>query len=490
MNRFTEIVPLVLTPLTPIHIGCGEDFEPTNYVIDDGVLYSFDPAALPLDEADRQLLMKSANRPGLDAILAVQQFFHGKRPECRRISPFGIPVAVGIAEWYEGRIGRVVQREGGGHGVGNELGIERTAHHLYGGTPYLPGSSLKGSARTGWLNDLDKGPPVRRDTRERPTENSSELEINLLGGSFSSDPFRLVQFADAAGANLKSRVVFAVDRRKRPRPDSKEKDLAVAREVIAGGQFRGAQGEIRFKARPGSAGPGRAAYPEKCIGDFATLARACNTFYQSRLEADLEVLTALGEAHWATALKSLIVALAPALDGGGATLLRVGRHSGAESVTLDRHRWIRIMEGRGNAHWARDATTIWLAADSEDSRADLRPFGWLLLERADDLPANDALNRWCEQEMNAAAAPRSGGEVPPSPSARARTRSSTTAGHTPASLAQAASAPLVFHRGDRVRNADGEVGAVVSDVKVGESTMTIEIDGDLETVRVSEWKRA
>ena len=201
-----------------------------------------------------------------------------------------------------------------------------------------------------------------RDRERSPArEESSQLENQILGGSFSSDPFRLVEFADAAGASLKSRVVFAVDRRKRPRPDSKEKDLAVAREAIAGGQFRAAQGEIRFKTRPASADPKHTPRAEKCIGDFAALARACNRFYGSRLEADLDVLAALGEAQWAGAFKSLIAALKPALDGGGAMLLRVGRHSGAESVTFDRHRWIRIMEGRGKAHWARDATTIWLA---------------------------------------------------------------------------------------------------------------------------------
>jgi hypothetical protein len=113
------------------------------------------------------------------------------------------------------------------------------------------------------------------------------------------------------------------------------------------------------------------------------------------------VLTALGEAQWAGAFKSLIAALKPALDGGGAMLLRVGRHSGAESVTLDRHRWIRITGSRGKAHWASEATTIWLATDHQDGGASLRPFGWLLLERADDLLTNDHLPRWCDAELNA-----------------------------------------------------------------------------------------
>ena len=112
-------------------------------------------------------------------------------------------------------------------------------------------------------------------------------------------------------------------------------------------------------------------------------------------------MVVLGETWWAGALKSLVAALAPALDDGRTMLMRVGRHSGAESVTLNRHRWVRIMEGRGKAHWAPDATTIWLAAEREDSRANIRPFGWLLVERSDDLQTNDHLRRWCDAELNA-----------------------------------------------------------------------------------------
>jgi CRISPR-associated protein Csm5 len=297
MNRFSEIVPLALTPLTPIHIGCGEDFEPTNYVIDDGTLYHFEPTVLPLNDSDRRLLIQSANRPGGEAIRAVQQFFYERRRECRRVSRFGIPVATGIADWYQRRVGQIVQQEAGGRRVSNELGIERTAHHLYTGKPYLPGSSMKGSARTGWLNSVDSVPSSPRD-RERPPardEISSQMETLILGGSFSSDPFRLVEFADAAGVELQSRVVFAVDRRKRPRPAvGKEKDLAVPREAIAGGQLRAAQGEIRFKSRPASSDPRKTPSADKCIGDFGSLARACNRFYRGRLEADLDVLGGFG----------------------------------------------------------------------------------------------------------------------------------------------------------------------------------------------------
>ena len=419
MHRFVEVVPIALTPLTPIHIGCGEDFEPTNYVIDDGVLYYFEPTRLSLTDIDRERLIKEANRKADEAIRAIQKFFYEKRRACREASRLAVPVAAGVTEWYEGRVGRVAQREAGGRTVSNQLEIERTAHHPHTGKPYLPGSSLKGSMRTGWLNDLDKGPPVRRTPDQGPRESSVKVEADLLGGDFKSDPFRLINVSDAASRDVQSRVVFAVDRRKQPRHDRsggrvEAKDLFVRREAICGGQIRVLQGEIRFKSLPASVPPQDVPAPGKRISDFATLARACNRFYRSRLEADLEVLAALGEVQWTSAFQSLIAALKPALEEGNMMLLRVGRHSGAESVTLDRHRWIRIMEGRGRAHWARDATTIWLAADRTDSSSDLRPFGWLLIERADNLLPNDPLNRWCDQEMHAFARSPSSGAIRPS----------------------------------------------------------------------------
>jgi CRISPR-associated protein Csm5 len=472
MNRFVEVVPLALTPLTPIHIGCGEDFEPTNYVIDDGILYHFEPARMSLTSEDRRLLVECANRRGDDAIRAIQRFFYDRRRECRRVSRLEVSAAAGVVGWYERRVGRVVEREPGRGTVSSELRIERTAHHPYTGRPYLPGSSLKGSARTGWLNDVDRVPPIQRDPTRPPgrDESSSQIESQILGGSFSTDPFRLVEFADAAGADLKSRVVFAVDRRKQPRRDGKEKDLAVNREVIVGGQFRSSQGEIRFKSRPAAASPQHVPSADKCIRDFALLARACNQFYRTRLEADLEVLDVLGEGRWVGNFRALIAALSLQLNEGRAILLRVGRHSGAESVTLDRHRWIRIIGGnRGTDRWAREATTIWLATESEDRTTNLRPFGWVLLERADNLLVNDNLSRWCEEEVNAS----SGAAVQPS-------RPSQAGGQPE----RAVQGPL--RRGDKVVYRDEP--ATIRDIAGTEARIDFQ-GGDIEWVPLSELKR-
>lgn len=41
MNEFMKRYELVISTLSPVHIGCGEDYEPTNYVMDGGCLYLF-----------------------------------------------------------------------------------------------------------------------------------------------------------------------------------------------------------------------------------------------------------------------------------------------------------------------------------------------------------------------------------------------------------------------------------------------------------------
>ena len=72
MNKFMQTHKVYLTPLSPIHIGCGEDFEPTNYVIDGETLFNFEPSQLALNERERIELLNAVNR--LD-LLAIQRFF-------------------------------------------------------------------------------------------------------------------------------------------------------------------------------------------------------------------------------------------------------------------------------------------------------------------------------------------------------------------------------------------------------------------------------
>ncbi len=115
------------------------------------------------------------------------------------------------------------------------------------------------------------------------------------------------------------------------------------------------------------------------------IAKACNQFYGASLEAELTLLRKRGyiDKTWSQRFDILMSQgwLSEALEENSAFLLRVGRHSGAESVTLNGLRDIKIMKGRGEKpDYLDHAKTLWLVGDERQLQTNLLPFGWMLVE--------------------------------------------------------------------------------------------------------------
>ena len=64
--KFLESCPLLISTLSPVHVGCGEDYDPTRYVIENDTLYEFEPGAAlaVLTAQDREQLLKIVNSSG------------------------------------------------------------------------------------------------------------------------------------------------------------------------------------------------------------------------------------------------------------------------------------------------------------------------------------------------------------------------------------------------------------------------------------------
>jgi CRISPR-associated protein Csm5 len=400
----TEQVQLKLTPLTPVHIGMGQDFDPTGYVIDDGLLYHFDPAAMLLDEGDRRALLACTKQPGADAILAIQRFFLERKELCKAASRIVVPVASGVAEQYRERVGRVAQRESSSTAV-NQLEIERTVHHPHTGVPYLPGTSVKGSIRTAWLDKVNSGHSLLdSEQRLKERQQSQAMERRLLDdGHFNTDPFRLLSISDASGLNVASQVYFSTNHKKRPViRDGNElpaQGPVARRECIAPAQYGSLSLSVAIDSLLGKFERGDTPKLQARLGSWSAVANACNAFYLPRLRNELVLLASrtLSTPNWTESVKRLLRNLEPAFAAGEAVVLRLGRHSGAESVTLDGVRTIRIMKGRGQpAEFGRESTTVWLAATTVDSRSDMLPFGWVVVHAADK--NLEALHQWCDEQ--------------------------------------------------------------------------------------------
>lgn len=215
MNAFLTTHRLHLTPLSPIHIGCGEDFEPTNYVIEKGLLYGFDPSRAALNDLQRSKILEVARRGALSSI---QCFFRDNAATFKPHAYVVMPVCKGVAHLYEQRIGKAANTESNGNVVFNKLIIER---HVYTGAlqlPFIPGTSFKGALRTAWIDDLNakRKPHDVRFKHNGEAQSSADLEKRLLQGDFATSPLRLLKVADLMPVREPEReVLFAVNRKKR-----------------------------------------------------------------------------------------------------------------------------------------------------------------------------------------------------------------------------------------------------------------------------------
>lgn len=417
MSPFLTTHRLHLTPLSPIHIGCGEDFEPTNYVIDAGLLYGFDPSRAALNEVQRSKLMDLARR---GSIAGIQRFFRDNADTFKPHAHVVMPVCAGVARMYEQRIGKAANVEASGNQVFNKLEIER---HVYTGAlqqPFIPGTSFKGALRTAWLDELN--------AEQRPQENTSKsttaMEKRLLGGDFQTSPLRLIKVADLMPTREPEReVLFAVNRKKREvmkgGQEMQPKGIAARKDCVLHGQYRLFAADVTLptllqhvgatdsKGKPAT--PHAQQLTQHGSVDLRRLAGQSNQYHLQRLRRELSVLDGRGLVHptWKRSIDLLLSshsALGQKLQAGDAFLVRIGRYGGADSKTLTGEgvASIKIMEGKGPDGKAKfsfqsSTKTVWLAAQNDTDQKHLIPFGWAVVE-IDSVGDCADLQAWCTQQ--------------------------------------------------------------------------------------------
>lgn len=407
MNTFLKTYRLALTPLSPIHIGCGEDFEPTNYVIDEGVLYGFDPSRAVLNDLQRSKLMDVASKTSL---LAIQQFFKDNAKDFKAQADVLIPVSAGVADAYERNVGRAANVEASGNQVFNRLFIERSMYTGQQSQPYIPGSSFKGAIRTAILDDLNQGQRARPDEMDRRgVAKGDVVERRLLKGDFQTSPLRLLKVADLMPTqNPARRVMFAVNRKKKQIiKDGQElqpKGIAARKECILHGQYRAFVTDAVLPLLNPHSDSKTTPAIELRLTDFKAIAKQSNAYNQTRLRREICVLAGRGLVNpaWKQSIELLMAgALGKKLNSGDAFLIRLGRYGGAESKTLSGEgvASIKIMGAKGQPPTFESATkTVWLAAEQENEQKHLLPFGWAVVEI--DPQEGDAaeLKAWCTEQ--------------------------------------------------------------------------------------------
>jgi CRISPR-associated protein Csm5 len=363
MNK--QVMKCYLEVLAPIHVGCDEVYEPTGFSVDEKkkCLYAFDfmDFIQGLNEEDRSKFSNLCQRGTLESIRDIYRFMQN-----REINSKAIDLCEGFIEHYR-RVLKLPESR-----LQNELNrfeIARTSYSAIAQRPYVPGSSIKGALRTAYLNKLARNKPIPTPQGNR---GAQLLEHTLLSLSearppdrISLDPFRMVKVSDFMPVGeAPTRIVYVVNKKKRPSEELARGPYQIL-EVILPPSFFIGEIVIERPQRPDAV---------SLSLDIKDLLVEASRFYSKEKQREDAVLGEIGASR------------AQKPTATDTTLLRIGRHSGAECVTIEGHRKIRIMQGKKGSTTKDQATTLWLASETEKPRhADaLKSFGWAALGPVND----------------------------------------------------------------------------------------------------------
>ena len=381
-----KAISFLIQTVAPLHLGCDEVYEPFNAVfdLDQKCLIAFDPydflARLP--DNDRSQFLNICQKGTIGSILEIYKFMarHAKLAQGR-----AVPVTQALLQHYK----KVLElREQDFSRQLQKFLIHRSAFLPLDQRPYIPGAAIKGAMRTAYLNSLAQKERVPLSGRDK--EDGQGLEKKLLNGSFQTDPFRLLKISDFLPVGeVKTRILYAINMKKE---GGRGRGPYQILEVIEPDAWF--QGTIHLEE-----------WPEEMRQAARELQKnisrpiKANTLWQSIAHFFTKEKAREDEELFAVGLPKFTLPLSH-----GDLPLRLGRHSGAECLTLEGYRSIKIKTARDRYEIKDHATTLWLAAHAPENFSEPpRPFGWVILRRITEELENKCSARehdWQEKQKS------------------------------------------------------------------------------------------
>ncbi len=380
-------IRLKLTAISPIHIGSGEIYEPTNFVMDEGVLYHFrdEDFYMALPDIKKEAFMRIINENRSDSFVQVHKFVKDNKNIVKEIATGIVAVTNGLQKDYDRLLGRVRQLEGRGRDVDrvfNKFEIQRvqrkqikTHANIFAHTGYIVGSALKGSISTAYQEFVFK----------KEGKKAVEEKFQAKGRDISNNIFKEFKVSDSMVKKVNTRIGFALNKERFDydfnNPNANIK-LSTFIEIIE------PHSEFMVDINHGSL-------------DIKEILESCNRHYMpifrsiflSQVNGQKEYINKYLANSFYEKYRHL--ELKP-----NQYLLRVGKHSGARAVTIDGMREIKSKLSGGGKHrkpnkfeYREDETTTWLFGDNSNSNYELLPFGWVIAEITDEaMPSSEAID--------------------------------------------------------------------------------------------------
>ena len=381
--------------LSPIHIGMGDSYDPTQFVIDkDGLMYVFDTneflkSLSPEKSVEFCKLADNAYNP-----IPVFRFFRDNFDK-NKVKYREVKISKDLSERYN----TICNSGSLSKDAINQFELKRNIYNPVKNVPYIPGSSLKGCLKTFWMSEANRrsDKPIRRNPEKQPEKSElKDLENAILKGAFEKDPFRFVKVSDLYPVKREgvflSKIVYAVmfPRKLSTKEDLMKKDqrasLTVALEVIPQDNvFEGIISIDNQDYLPEDARIQKISMDilmKRSKGYYLTNQKVKDeagneTELQSKTFSEYKLLNQL-EAKGFVCCKELMDRV-----GKDCFPVRLGHHSSAEFITIDGCRSVKITPPQvRQAKYAERATSIWLASSERKpvSPKGLQSFGWAMVE--------------------------------------------------------------------------------------------------------------
>jgi len=371
-----------LTPVTPVHIGTGENAGPEEYFLDDQFLVRFRPTEVFASWSDQQ-------RAEYEACIEAHKMNDALsriRTSARKLKS---------SHWYQCELGDSARRALMNAITKPEQAkgeIRPLPRNPYTGSVVIPGSAIKGAFRTAALNALlssreDLFRQAEREVRRakeaaaRGNQNQTrsllhDLDSRLQSllfrnrGSIERDPFRFLKVSDATPCRTVGRPTERIDLAQVVWADGAAREgplMAVERlRSRADGDEHAFELEISVDhARmnhPHVGDPKKIGVPWPV--DRAWLMQTANIFFLTRFQEEQQRFPNYYPEKAASA----------AAPPQGGCLLRVGRYSHFESLSLE---GARLAYNRQKKQWITQGSTRTVCELAGGGRS---VFGWVLLE--------------------------------------------------------------------------------------------------------------
>ncbi len=380
-------IQLKLTAISPIHIGSGEIYEPTNFIIDEEILYSFkdEDFYLALPDIKKEAFMRILKENKSDSFIQIHNFVKKNKNIAKEIAIGIVAVTNGLQKDYDKLLGKIRQLEGRGRAIDrvfNKFEIQRvqrkqvkTNANIYANTGYIVGSALKGSISTAYQEFIFK-----KEGKEVLKE-----KFQAKGRDISNNLFKEFKVSDSFVKKVNTKIGFALNKERFDydfnNPNANIK-LSTFIEVIE------PQSEFIVDINYGTLKIEEIL--KSCTNHYMPIFRS---MFLSQVDGKKEYINkylsnSFYEKYRHFQLKS------------NQYLFRVGKHSGARAVTIDGLRDIKSkLSGGGRKRkpnrfeYREDETTTWLFGDKSNSNYELLPFGWVIAEiTSEEIPQYEAID--------------------------------------------------------------------------------------------------